>query len=271
MPVTFPPSGCGYTFQTTTKAGVTVTTGGAAHTMGAWTTILSALSFDAHALLLNISGVSAGDTDTRFLLDIGISGGAGTEQVIIPYLNVGAAAASAAVGKTYLFPVFIPAGKSVVARGQALAASDTSVIVAHAIGLPFYGFSDLIAETQEWTAYGIDAANSQGTALTSGNGAYGTAALVGTTSRDHRLWHVGIDWRNNTTISQGRYRVRLSRDSAGSDIIGVWEFTAPTANEDITGPVPDIPVYRPLPAGTTLYVACDGADAEAMSACVYAA
>ena len=271
MPIVFPPSGPGYTNTQTAKGGVTVTAGSTAHTMGAWATVLSNLAFDCHVLFINVFGINVSAGTSRYLVDIGISDGtAGSEQVIVPYLDVGAAAASSYVGKTYLFPVYIRAGKSVVVRGQSETASKTCVVVAHAIGLPFHGYSDY-GSPQEWIQYGADPSTSSGTALTSGSGAFGTAALIGTTSQDHRLWHVGIDWATNTVISQGRYRVRLSTNSTGTDVIGIWEFTAPTAAEDITGPFSNIPVYRPLPSGTTLYVACDGAAAEAMAAIVYAA
>ncbi len=271
MPIVFPPSGPGYTNTQTAKGGITITAGGTAHTMGAWTTVLSNLAFDCHALFLNVFGIRVGTGTSRYLLDIGVSDGkSGSERVIIPYLDAGAAAMSNEVGKTYLFPIYIRAGSSLIVRGQSETANKTCTVVAHAIGLPFHGYSDY-SSPQVWVQYGANPSTSSGTALTSGNGAFGTAALIGTTSQDHRLWHVGIDWATNTAISTGRYRVRLSTDSAGNDVIGIWEFTAPSTAEDIAGPAPVTPMYRPLPSGTSLYVACDGAAAEAMAAIVYAA
>ncbi|MEM1938177.1 MAG: hypothetical protein QXH14_08445, partial [Candidatus Caldarchaeum sp.] len=153
MPVIFPVSGYGNTLVTTTKAGVTVTAGGTAHTMGAWTTVLSSLPFDCYALLINVFGINVAGGDSRYLVDIGVSEGAGTERVVVPYLDVGGAAASAYFGRVHLLPLYIPAGSSVVVRGQSVTASKTCTVVAHALGLPFHGFSDLVVP-QTWFQYG---------------------------------------------------------------------------------------------------------------------
>jgi len=206
------------------------------------------------------------------LANIGVAPtGGGSEQVVIPYLDFGHA--DSGVGeflKTWFFPLYVPAGKAIRVQNQGVIASDTAVVYAYAYELPPHGFVE--DAPQEWTQYGAQPASSRGAALTSGAGAFGTAVDVtggAGTARQHRWFHIGIDWGTNTVISAGQYRVRLSRDSGGTDIIGIWDFWGSTA-EDIDGPIPCVPVCCPVPAGSLLYVAVDGAAAEAMSAIVYA-
>ena len=270
MPIVFPSSGFGRSYEQTAKAGVTVTASSTIHTMGSWATLFDPLSYECFALAINISDVNGANTDTRSLLNIGIGPtGGGNEQVVIPYLDAGAASAGQSRGKTYFFPLYIPSGKAVRAQLQSVVSSQTAQVIAHAFELPPLGFAE--DAPQEWTQYGADSANSQGTAVTSGLVVYGTEAqITASTSRNHRWFHVGIDWGTNTVINAGRYRVRLATDTAAADVIGIWEFNAPTTAEDINGPFPNLPVCYPLPSGSALYIDVDGAAAEAMSAMVYA-
>jgi hypothetical protein len=225
-------------------------------------------------VFLIVVGVNASAADTRQLMNIGIAPtGGGNEQIVIPFLDTGHATAgtsNAGPGKTYFFPLHIPAGKALRAQVQGFIASDTAVVIAHAYEHPPYGFAE--GAIEEWTQYGADSANSRGTAVTSGSAAFGTEAqITASTARNHNWFHVGIDYGTNVSITSGRYRVRLARDTGATDIIGVWEFSATSSSEDISGPNPSLPVNYPLPAGSTLYVDIDGAAAEAMSAIVYAA
>jgi len=273
MPAVIPASGFGKDVQQTAKGGVTITAGATANTMGAWTTLLDPLSFDVFALALAVSGVSAATTNESYLMDIGIAPtGGGNEQIVIPFFDAGAASNSvSAMGKLYIFPLFLPAGKALRARGQCVVASRTAVVNVHVLGLPPHGFAE--DAPQQWYQYGAVASTSSGTGVTSGTNAFGTAVDVtggaGTTA-NHRWFHVGLDLTTNTVLSAGIYRVRLSRDSAGTDILGVWDFPIST-NEDITGPHPAFPVCVPVSAGSSLFVAVNGAAAEVLGTIVYAA
>jgi len=273
MPVVFPPSGFGRNYQQTAKGGVTLTAGATVNTMGAWATLIDPLSYPVFGVWLNAWGVSGSATNTSMLADIGVGPtGGGSEQIVIPYLDFGAAygAAGLQVGKFWFFPLYVPAGKAIRGRCQSVIASDTAVVLLHAFELPPHGFAE--DAPQEWKQYGAVAASSAGTAVTSGSAAYGTAVDVtggSGTTRAHRWFHVGLDFGTNTAISAGKYRVRLSRDSGGADIIGIWDFGASTA-EELQGPCPAFPVCYPAPSGSLLYVAVDGAAAEALGAIVYA-
>ncbi len=275
MPIVFPSSGFGRIYQQTAKAGVTVTASGTAHTMGAWVTLIDPLSYDLFGLALHVSGVSAATTDTRMLANIGVAPtGGGSEQIVIPYLDIGAANSAQTpgdVGNMWFFPLYVPAGKAVRVQNQAVVVSDTALVHAYAYELPPHGFAEDVP--QQWTQYGASAAASSGTAVTSGSAVFGTEVDVtggSGTSRAHRWFHVGIDWGTNTVVSNGRYRVRLARDTAAADVIGIWDFVTIGTSEGNSGPIPSFPICYPVPAGSLLYVDVDGAAAEAMSVIVYA-
>jgi len=273
MPIVIPASGFGRITQQTAKAGVTVTSGATAHTMGAWTTLVDPLSFDVFLLGIRVRNISVAAADRRYLLNVGVSPtGGGNEQIVIPFLDVGAASSvTSGLGDAWVFPLFIPAGKALRAQGQSSAASIGANVAVFAYGLPPHGFAE--DAPQQWSQYGADSATSQGTAVTSGNGAFGTAVDVtggAGTSAPHRWFHIGVDLSTNTVLTAGMYRVRLSRDSAGADVIGQWDFVI-SGNEDVNGPTPSFPVCVPVPAGSQLWVAIDGPAAEAMAAIVYAA
>jgi hypothetical protein len=271
MPLVFPASGFGRTYQQTAKAGVTVTASATPHTMGSWVTLIDPLSYDCFGLHICAVGVSVVTTDTRMLMNIGVAPtGGGNEQIVLPYLDLGhAGGQGVGWGKTYFFPLYIPAGKAVRAQCQALIVSDTVTIRATTFELPPHGFAE--DAPQEWTQYGATSASSQGTDVTSGNGAYGTEVqITASTTRNHRWFHVGIDWGTNTVVSSGFYRVRLARDTGATDVIGIWDFLAPTSGEDIAGPIPDFPVCCPVAAGSELHIDIDGGAAEPMTVMVYA-
>jgi hypothetical protein len=240
--------------------------------MGSWVTLIDPVSYDVFGIYLVAHGVSIATTNTGLLLNIGVGpSGGGNEQIVIPYLDLGAAAASTgAGGKQYFFPLYIPAGKALRAQCQAVIASDTVVILASAFELPPHGFAE--DAPQEWTQYGAVAGSSIGTAVTSGSAAYGTEAqITASTTRAHRWFHVGLDFAANTAITAGGYRVRLSRDTGGTDIIGIWDFYVPSSSEDMYGVRPSFPACVPVAAGSTLYVDVDGGTTEALGVIVYAA
>jgi hypothetical protein len=271
MPVVFPPSGFGRSYQVTAKGGVTVTAHATPHTQGSWVTLIDPVSYDVFGIYLAAWNVSTAATNTGMLANIGVGPtGGGNEQIVIPYLDFGAAQSLAGGGRKYFFPLYIPAGKALRAQCQAVITVDTVVVSAKAFELPPHGFAE--DAPQEWTQYGAVAGSSIGTAVTSASGSFGTEAQVtSSTTRAHRWFHVGMDFAANTALSAGVYRVRLARDTAAADIVGIWDFTVASASEDLFGPYPSLPVCYPLAAGEALYIDVDGAAAEALGVIVYAA
>lgn len=273
MPMVVPSSSAGRSYEQTAKGGVTVTSGGSAHALGSWATLIDPVDYDVFGVYLNVSAVSVSATDTRMLMNLGVATtGGGDEQIVIDSIDVGAAGAQNTGGKSYFFPLFIPAGKALRAQTRALAVSDTCLVVAHAYELPYHGYFE--DAPQWWETYGEATASSQGTAVTSGSGAFGTEVDITSgagTTRDHRWFTVSIGFGTNTTISAGRYRVRLALDTGAANVLGIWEFTVSGTAEDLNGPLNCVPVCVPVPSGSLLYVDIDGGAAEAMTAIVHAA
>lgn len=272
MPIVSPSSGFGRSYQQTASNGVTVTASATPHSMGNYSTLIDPLSYDCFGLFVNVNTIGGSGVNTSSLMDIAVAPtGGGSEDVVIPYLDVGAAATLNQGGKAYFFPLYVPAGKAIRARMQATVVSDTAVVVAHAYELPPHGFAE--DAPQQWTQYGANTGASRGTAVTSASGSFGTdvdiTAGAGTTSA-HRWFHVGLDFGTNTAISAGRYRVRLARDASAADIIGVWDFTVPSTAEVLQGPLNSFPVCCPVSSGSLLRADIEGAAAEALSVIVYA-
>lgn len=267
----YPPSVFGRSYQQTARGGVTLTSG-AAHTMGSYATLIDPVSFAVYGVLISVWGIAVSAAAQPALMDIAIAPtGGGNEQIVIPFLDVGSAEAATGEGSvTYFFPLYIPPGKALRARFQSITASDVCQVVAHVFSHPPHGFS---MAPQQYNQYGANAAASRGAAVTSGSGSFGTevdvTAGAGTT-RDHKLFSVGIDYGTNTGITAGRYRVRLARDTGAANIIGIWEFDC-SSGEDNAGPFPGFPVCCHVPSGSLLYIDIEGAASEAMSAMVYAA
>jgi hypothetical protein len=234
----------------TNDAPVTLTGGATAHTKGSYTQLIASTAADAYGLWLWARGVSVSAGDGRCLIDVAV-GPSGSERIILPDLNFGAAPSG---GVQYLprqmfVPIHIPAGSRIAARCQRETASGTVTI----------GWA--LDEQPAWpggvgvlgTSYGIDAANSRGVIITAGNGAYGSwQQIVASTSDAHRWWWPGIDCGGDTTQSATATFVQLGVGAAGSEVVlGTWVFRA-TAAEDLQGPYVPTPVYKPLPAGVRI-------------------
>lgn len=208
------PQGAGTLLQASHSSvsteGTTVTAAGSAHTKGSWQEIIASTQQRASAIMVSLANVGVATTNARMLVDIGI--GASTQEVVlIPDLNAGNAAPWANTpggGAFYIFPLFIPAGARIAARCQASAASDTVQVMVWLIGGPrlpgqFVG--------TRVTAYGVNAANSRGTAITPGStSAYGTAVqLAASTANPIRYLQVGMDTGTDTTGTNMRGMLRL--------------------------------------------------------------
>lgn len=196
--------------SSSSSSGATITASGSTHTKGNWSQVLAATSFEAFGIAVFVNNVGAATTNARVLVDIGL-GANPNERVLIPDLDAGNAADWAAApngGHFYYFPLYIAAGERISARCQASTASDTVAVVVWLVGgrggaAPWCG--------QRVTAYGVDSANSRGTAITPGStSAYGTAVqLAASTSNPIRALQIGMDTGTDTSGTSMRGMLRL--------------------------------------------------------------
>lgn len=257
-------------------AGTTITASGTPHALGSWASVLDPVSFDAHALALKFRNVSTASTATEMLADLGIGpSGGGSEQIVIPDLDVGAAQTGTnegSPGKTWVFPLFIKAGLRLSCRVRALIASDTVIVNAYLLEHPL-----LLADAPgRWYAYGADQAASRGTSVTEGSGSFGSWTQIGAsnvTVLPHTLWSGGYDHLGDTTITGGAKRIEFGYgpDSGSVTTIGAIEWYGIDGNEGLHGPFPSVPICCPVPAASTLWARIDGTSTEARGVILYAA
>jgi hypothetical protein len=192
------------------------------------------------------------------LLDVGygVAGGSdpGSDVNLVPDWDVGwtgtAGASKPFFPAMAFWPIFIPAGSKVWARLAASTLSDTCRVAVVLQKAPPFG----AYMAPRAIAYGEVSASSRGTVITSGAAVYGTAVSLGSTTRDHRLWQIGLDGGTDTTLANlGMFLVRLHIGSGTTGIIGEWMFNIDTTTEMIGGPFPPVPVYKPVPSGTEIF------------------
>lgn len=258
------------------KAGVTVTGHATPHSLGAWTSLLDPVTFDTYALAIAFLNVGAGNAvATEMLFDVGVGPtGGGSEQVIIPNLDIGAAftaSSSGAASKAWVLPVYIKAGLRLSGRVRALITNDTVLVRAHLLPRPI---SDYIAS--RWFSYGESTAASRGTSVTAGSGSFGSWTQIGAsnvTAIAHAMWQVGFDLLGDTSATSGVIRVQIGYgpDSSSITTIGSFDYFGPTTTEDLMGPFPSVPAYCNVAASSTLWARIDGTSAEARGVIIYAA
>lgn len=101
----------------TASIGTSVTTGGAAATKGTAVQLIASTAFDSYLMQVTASGYGAAATTARGCLDILV--GSATEEVLIANLLMGfcGALGAASVGpKSWLFPLYVPAGTRIAAQ-----------------------------------------------------------------------------------------------------------------------------------------------------------
>jgi hypothetical protein len=139
-----------------TAAGVTVTASASTNTKGAWTELIASTDADATWLYVKPIMTTTNASDTSFLLDIG-TGAAASETVRIANIGCGY---HNTVGPGFIFPISVPSGTRIAARGQ-------SNITVRTCAVSISVLNDASAATLPTTldTIGADTAASRGTNL----------------------------------------------------------------------------------------------------------
>jgi hypothetical protein len=269
MPLWTPPP-LGARWQTNLTAGsrqgTNITTSATIHTKGAYADLIASVAKDSFGIYVMATGVGASAAATGYLLDVAV-GAAGSEGIILPDLDVGFADDNQSQGKAWFWPLFIPSGSVLRARGQALVASDVA-----AIGVWLCQASNYPIDGGKVTAYGALAASSNGTSVTPGSGAFGAWTQIGATGavKRARYWTCGYDGKADTTIVVANVLVEIGvgPNSTSVDSIGVFKFSQ-TAAELINGPYPSMPIARDVPDGETLWARIASAETEVRGVVIY--
>ena len=279
MPLWLPPNGGMGKRQTNVTAadrnGTTITTGGA-HTKGAFSAgeLIATADEDCYAITVLVTGVRVTGTDTSYLLDIGI-GASGSERTLIQNLDcwgAGDDTGGSTQRKQWTFPVFIPKGDRISARGQALAVNDTANV---AVWLHQSANGWGMEVPTAWEQLGT-ITNSDGPSVTPASGSFGSwTTILDPITKSYKWWHVGYGALNDISIATGGHtliEIGIGDTSAAVATIGSWIFQA-GIGEEIGGPVPETPVYWPIVADTVngVFARIASFETENRSVVVYAA
>jgi hypothetical protein len=226
------------------------------NTYGLYTEILSDtdVTRDCYGILVNINSITVSTAATDSITTIGIDTSGGTSYVdFIPHLLSSAASTytTQSGGHWYYFPVFIPAGSALAAKGSINRATvGTQRVAVWLYGAPSDPSSLKVGQGVE--AIGITAASSAGTAVTSGGAAEGTWTSLGSTTKQCFSWNFGIGV-NDAGMNSGIYHADLSYgDGTNQKVIGLDKWYM-SSNAEILSSVIFPAQYCHVPVGGTIY------------------
>jgi hypothetical protein len=232
------------------RLGTTVTAG-AAHTKGAYVTLIAATAAATQSvcIMFTETQVAAARTDT--LLDIAI-GPAGSERVILPNILAGWRASARWNPGMLILPLYIPGGTRISARAQSITASK-----AFGVGIWTYGGPDnpVWPTFTEADVYGVTTASaSVGTSVLPGTGAGVEGAwtnIGGVTTRAYDAIMPMLQGTMATVIMTAageHWEVGY-----GGTALGEYYSGADTS-ENTIGLFPPLPIFASVPAGTQLQI-----------------
>jgi hypothetical protein len=247
--------GWSYSLQAnpSTSPGVSVTPGSGSK--GSYVQLCSAanMAYDCYGILLWVTAGNTTATIRDILLDIGTDPAGGTSySQVIGINNIFVPQASNAIqgGRWFYFPLFIKAGISVGARGQASNAS-TFAVTARFFGRP--SDPDMCMAGQYSETIGVS--GNGGTPFTCGNTAgEGSWTSLGTTTRACWWWQLAAGHNVGTTTAQMYFFDLAYGDGSNKHlIIENLPQINPGSAEASGNPLWPLG-YWYVPAGATLYV-----------------
>jgi hypothetical protein len=217
---------------------------------GNWAQLIASTTAGSYGLLICINSNTASTASRNTITDIGI-GASGSELVLIPDLISGNAAGYTLGSIWYYFPVFVPAGSRIAARGQGTVTTAYRVYV-QTLQLPLN--ASQIRKASFVDALGVSGVN--GTTVTSGTTNEGAWVSLGTTTSRLWWWQVGIQVVNtDTSHNTSAYHIDLAvGDSTTRDpIITDLQFIT-NASEYASNPPLSAGVEYPCPIGSEIWV-----------------
>lgn len=241
---------------------------------GTAVTVLSALAFDVHQLVIAIGGISLASANSNCLLDVLVDPAGGTSwSPLIDDLVCGMTpivGTASGPGNIYAFPIFIKAGSSIGVRARTAHTTNitTGRIVMWAYGNP--SRPDMWWCGQKVESLGINAGSSKGTNVTPGNsGTYGSWATIGTSSARYGAVQFQMNGTDGSAVALGYY-FQLGVGSTklpGSPTIARTLTTSEVGA--LTGP--GNPIWCDVPASTPWQIraTCSSTGAEVWNGAVY--
>jgi len=227
------------------NAGDLVTSSSTAHVKGSYTNLLTA-NFTAFGFTIAWHDSFVTATNSSMLMDVAYNDG--TDHIIVPNFLVGYTGARSPSAH---FPLTVPSGSVLKVRTQGAIASGTV-----RVGVWLWGGTPTVAGPwglSSCTAYGVDTATSDGTAVAGGQAVKGSwTSIAAASSAAHPTIAVGMQFNGNVDTG-----VRLGWACDVGDGSTIWHSNLlheSDSNEYGQGPFPSIHGIREIsvPSGTAL-------------------
>jgi len=227
---------------------------------GSWVQVASSANIaqDVYLFTLNFSNYNLSGYNLNCCLDVGVdpAGGSSYTEVIQNIICGMAGAPPRENAATFVFPLFIKAGSSVAVRG-----SSSYTVAANArVQMTFYGRPrrpDLVRAGQYAEGVG-SITNNVGVSFTPGNGAEGSWASLGSTTRPCWWWQIGVGISNSAVAAQYTHVDLAVGDGSSYDIIienyGIYHYGTAEITSRFYPHRGLIEGNWEVPAGGTLYV-----------------
>jgi len=225
------------------------TTGASASTKGVVQQLTASTAFDAHLVHIIARSYQSAGAASQGCLDILI--GDATESVLIANLLMGYCHAFNFLGKSWTFPLYIPAGSRISAQ-----AAGARVSTSFVVDIRLYNFPGIppFRVGSRVTTYGVSSVP-DGTSITPGeSGADGAwTQIVASTSENHFALVPSFQPTGDSTLTARSYALELAVGAAAdetliSEVIG---FGADAA-EGMVGPNVWLPTFVEIPSGNRL-------------------
>ena len=229
---------------------------GASNAEGSWTNLLGALAFEVIGFLVTVTGGATAGTIKSHLLDIGIDPAGGSSYVpIISNIVCGNSRTPNPGGYNFYFPMRLPAGATVAARVQGVAATAGTV----RIGIKCWGRpgSEWLIPVGQYSETIGAITNSSGVGFTPGNAAFGTWVSLGATTRELWWWQIAFQIDNTVLTAEGCY-IEIAHGDATTKNVITRVQSINSAAEEISNVVQEqlcpASSYCPVVPGTDIYV-----------------
>lgn len=234
-------------FNTTTGQGVTLNTNASNNQKGSWVELVSSSAFDASGVLVEVQFASNNTRD--WLLDIGV-GSAGNEQPILSNLLCSVGTQVTHWGSVY-FPVVIPEGSRIAARGQCNLSSNSIRLGVHLLERGFGLESGLYRAT----TYGVDTSTTRGTSIDPGGVVQtkGSWSQLSSSINATRQVVLLLGQQRNAVMTTCTWMLDVGIGSAGNEQVVLPDlWVTANANTDALNPTVIGPLPINLPAGVRL-------------------
>lgn len=231
---------------------------GANDTDAAAVEVIPALSHDVHYLSFGVGGAAANAANGNAVMDILLDPAGGSSwSELISDVEIGMThivGGNQSIGLWYHFPLWIPAGASIGVQAKTAHTANLAAcrIVMSAFGEP--SRPDMWWCGQKVETLGVS--SNYGTAITPGNGSYGSWTNVGsTTSHRYGSLQLGIGGSDTDALSVGYY---FQVGSSSAKIPGTPTIGAIFRTAEDSAKFNCMPTWVNVPAGTQMQVRAIG-------------